>query len=81
MAAVARGGDVIMGKYAVKTRFVFEGEFEVKAESAANAKRAVDEYCSACGLKAIESQLSKGEVDWDFPVHPEKIIGRVRRVK
>jgi hypothetical protein len=68
-------------KYKVKTRFVFDGEFEIKAESAAEAKQVVEEYCSACGLRAIESQLNKDEVDWEFPVHPKKIIGRVRRIK
>jgi hypothetical protein len=69
-----------VSKYNVKTRFVFDGEFNVKAACAADARLVVDEYCSACGLKAIESQLNEGEVDWDFPVHPEKIIDRVRRI-
>jgi hypothetical protein len=78
MAAVARGGDVIMGKYSVKTRFVFEGEFILEAESADRAKEYVDQYCGAVGLKNIESPQ---EVDFEFPMHPEKIIGKVGKVK
>jgi hypothetical protein len=65
-------------KYAVKTRFVFSGVFYVKAECKAEAKEYVEKHCGLVIGGDIHSTLSDEDVDWDFPVHPDKVIGRVK---
>jgi hypothetical protein len=70
-----------MPEYKVKTKFVLEGEFNIKAENANQAREFVDQHCGLVIEGGIHSSLSADEVDWEFNVHPKKIIGRVRRVK
>ena len=67
-------------KYAIKTRFVFGGTFFIEAESRAQAWEYVEQHCGLVLGGKIHSSLPDEEVDWQFPVHPEKIIGRIRRV-
>jgi hypothetical protein len=67
-------------KYEVKTKFVFEGSFFTEADNAAQAKEFVHQHCGLVIGGDIYSALSPDEVDWDFSIHPEKIIGRTRRI-
>jgi hypothetical protein len=69
--------------YAVKTRFVFSGVFYVKAGSKAEAKEYVEKHCGLVIGGDIHSTLSDEDVNWDFPVHPDKVVGRtaLSRVK
>lgn len=61
--------------YTVKTKFVFAGEFRIKAESKEQAKEYVAKHCGLCLGGDIHSTLPSDDVDWEFSVHPEKIIG------
>jgi hypothetical protein len=63
-------------RYAVKTRFVFSGVFFVNAESATDAKERVENHCGLVLGGGVHSTLPDEDVDWDFPVHPDKVIGR-----
>jgi hypothetical protein len=67
-------------RYAVNTRFVFGGTFYVEAESKAQAWEYVDKHCGLVLGGNIHSTLSEEDADWDFPVHPETVIGRIRNV-
>jgi hypothetical protein len=67
-------------KFAVRTRFVFSGTFYVEAENKEQAKEYVDKHCGLVLGGGIHSSLPGEEVDWDFPVHPEKVIGGALRV-
>jgi hypothetical protein len=67
-------------KFAVKTCFRFTGTFHVKAHSKAQAKKYVDKHCGLVIGGTIHSSLPAEYMDWDFPVHPEKIIGAARKV-
>jgi hypothetical protein len=67
-------------KYEVKTRFIFEGTFSVEAENRAQAWEYVEENCGLVLGGNIHSTLPDEEVDWEFPVHPDKAIGRIRRI-
>ncbi len=60
--------------YTVKTKFVFEGEFYIKAESKAQAREFVGKHCGLVIGGDIHTSLPDNVVDWDFNVHPEKII-------
>jgi hypothetical protein len=63
-------------RYAVKTSFVFPGVFFVKAESKAEAKEYVEKHCGLVIGRGVHSTLPDEDVDWHFPVHPDKVIGR-----
>ena len=65
-------------KYKVPVKFVFEGEFYVDADSAAEARRIVSEECHLVMGEGIECN-DDDVTDWDFDMHSEKYIGRVRR--
>jgi len=64
-------------KYEVKTKFVFSGSFSIEAENQALAKEYVEKQCN-CVLGEISAPCT--EDYWVFPVHSEKIIGRIRRL-
>jgi hypothetical protein len=61
-------------KYTIKTKFVFEGKFYVKAKSRNQACEFVEKHCGLVMGKDIHSTLSDEVVGWDFDVHPKKII-------
>lgn len=60
--------------YTVPVKFVFEGKFFIKADSKEQAKEFADKQCGMVTNNGIHSTLSDEDVNWDFPVHPEKII-------
>jgi hypothetical protein len=60
--------------YKVKTRFVFEGFFKVKAESKKEARELVLNNCGMVMGSGIQSTLEDDDVDWDFICHPDKKI-------
>ena len=71
-----------MKSYTVKTRFVFEGAFEVQASHRQEAIRIVEEGCGVVPGGNIHTMYSKTVVsDWNFPVHPEKVIVSVKNRK
>lgn len=60
-----------MKKYRIKTKFVFEGEFIVSADNKTQAKEFVRLHCAMTESCGIHSSI---DVDWEFPLHAEKII-------
>ena len=63
-------------RYAVRTRFAFDGLFLVSAVNEARAREYVENHCGLVLDGNIHSTLSEEAVDWDFPVHPEKHVGK-----
>jgi hypothetical protein len=68
-------------RYEVKTKFVFSGHFTVETDNMDQAKEFVHKHCGMTITSGIHSTLPPDEVDWDFSIHPEKITGRIRRIK
>jgi hypothetical protein len=66
-----------MSQYAVKTRFSFTGTFFISANSKEEAREYVESHCGLILGGNIHSSLPYDAVDWDFPVHPDKAIGRI----
>ncbi|GHV89484.1 hypothetical protein AGMMS50267_18440 [Spirochaetia bacterium] len=66
-----------MKKYRVVTRFSFTGTFFVNAKNRQAAKEYVEKHCGLVIGGNIHSTLSDEDVDWEFPVHPDKTIGRI----
>ena len=68
-------------RYDVKTKFIFEGTFDIEADSPEQAKEFVEKHCGLVIGGNIHSTLPDDKVDWNFSVHPEKVIGRAKRWK
>jgi hypothetical protein len=66
-----------MNQYAVKTRLSFTGTFYISAGSREEAREFVESHCGLILGGNIHSSLPYEAVDWDFPVHPDKAIGRI----
>jgi hypothetical protein len=66
-------------RYAVKTRFTFTGFFIITAENRNQAAEYVAKHCGLVIGGDIHSSLPADEVDWDFPVHPDKAVLKVRK--
>ena len=71
-----------MKTYTVKTRFVFEGAFEVQAADRQEASRIVENECGVVLGGNIHTSAGEDTVsDWNFPIHPEKMIVSVSNRK
>jgi hypothetical protein len=68
-------GNLIMKKeFEVEVSYVFKGKFFIKAESQEEANEYAEKHCGLVLGGDIHSTLMDEDVNWDFPVHPEKII-------
>jgi hypothetical protein len=65
-------------QYAVKTRFSFTGTFFIKARNKNEAKEFVEKHCGLVLGRGIHSTLPDEDADWDFPMHPEKAVIRIK---
>jgi DNA repair protein RadC len=72
-----KGGTVMRRRYAVKTRFAFNGTFFITAGNKSEAKEFVEKHCGLVIGGNIHSTLPDDDVDWDFLVHPEKTVRRI----
>lgn len=55
-----------MKQYEVKTRFVFNGTFRVKAENREEARENVERHCGMVMGGSIHTTLNDEDIDWDF---------------
>ena len=67
-----------MRRYAVKTRFIFSGTFFITAQNKEQAKEYVEKHCGLVLNGPIHTTLPDDVAHWDFPVHPDKILGRIK---
>lgn len=62
-------------EYKIKTKFVFEGYFTVKAYDKSQAREYVEKHCGLLLGGDIHTTLpDEIIIDWIFNVHPKKII-------
>ncbi len=67
----------IMKDFKVPVKYVFEGFCEISALNKEEAKREVKENC---GMVLGDMSITSNSVrDWEFPVHPDKKILKVKR--
>ena len=57
--------------YRVKTQYIFEGVFEVLADSKEDAQQKVLQDCGLVMGGSIHSTLPDEEINWSFYTHPE----------
>jgi hypothetical protein len=65
-------------KFEVDTKFVFSGKFFVEAENKEQAREYVYKHCGLVIGGNVHSTLSEDQVNWDFYVHPDKVIGQIK---
>jgi len=74
-----------MPVFTVKTRIVFEGDFQIQADDATQASEYVEQHCGLVLGGDIHTTLRTDtedwQVDWQFPVHPTKEIISVEPVE
>ena len=63
--------------YRVRTQYIFEGVFEVVAESREEARKKVIQDCGLVMGGNVHSPLPDEEINWAFSTHPEV---RMRRI-
>ena len=63
--------------YRVKTQYIFEGVFEVLADSKENAQQKVLQDCGLVMGGSIHSTLPDEEINWVFSTHLEVKTTRV----
>ena len=64
----------------VYTQYVFDGVFDVVAESKKEALQKVLQNCGLVMGGSIHSTLPDDEINWAFDRHPNKRIGRITKV-
>ena len=63
--------------YRVRTQYVFEGVFEVVAESEEEARHKVILDCGLVMGGSIHSSLHDEEINWAFSTHPDVKTGLI----
>ena len=66
--------------YRVQTQYVFEGVFEVVAESKEDAQQKVLQDCGLVMGGSIHSTLPDNGISWAFNKHPNTRIDRITKV-
>ncbi|GHV78610.1 hypothetical protein AGMMS49944_04010 [Spirochaetia bacterium] len=68
-------------KYQIPVEFTFKGTFYVEADDAEEAKRKCKKDFGMTMSGGITTTLDQDEADWNFDVHPDKKIGRVKKAQ
>ena len=63
--------------YRVRTQYIFEGVFEVVAESRESARQKVIQDCGLVMGGNVHSTLPDEEINWVFSTPPEVRTGRI----
>jgi hypothetical protein len=67
--------------YKVKTRFIFEGEFEVYASNKEHAKECIEKHCGLVIGGNIHTSLPNEIIpNWKFSVHGDKKVIAVNKL-
>jgi len=67
--------------YRVRTQYIFDGVFDVVADSKEEARQKVLQNCGLVMDGSIHSTLPDDEINWAFDRHPNKRIDRITKVQ
>ena len=71
----------MMKKFKVPVEYRFVGNFEIMADDADQASKMVEESCGLVLDGRVRTSLpDKHNVDWECPVHTDKIVGKAIKV-
>ena len=68
-------------RFLVYTEYVFDGVFDVVAESKEDARQKVLQNCGLVMGGSIYSTLPDDEINWAFDRHPNKRIDGITKVQ
>ena len=68
-------------RFLVYTQYVFNGVFDVVAESKEEARQKILQNCGLVMGGSIHSTLPDDEINWAFDRHPNKRIDRITKVQ
>ena len=68
-------------RFLVYTEYVFDGVFDVVAESKEEARQKVLQHCELVMGGSIHSTLPDDEINWAFDRHSNKRISRITKVQ
>ena len=68
-------------RFLVYTEYIFDGVFDVVAESKKEALQKVLQNCGLVMGGSIHSTLPDDEINWAFDKHPNKHIDRITKVQ
>jgi hypothetical protein len=60
--------------YRVKTQYIFEGVFEVLAESKEDARQKILQDCGMVMGRGVHCTLPDEQINWTFDTHPQERI-------
>ncbi|MDY3103615.1 MAG: hypothetical protein SOW45_02705 [Prevotella sp.] len=63
--------------YRVRTQYIFDGVFEVVANSREDARQKVLQDCGLVMGGNIHSLLPDDDINWAFSTHPDVRMGRI----
>lgn len=63
--------------YRVRTQYIFDGVFDVVANSREEARKKVIQDCGMVMDGNVQSTLPDEEVNWAFSTHPDVRMGRI----
>ena len=66
--------------YRVRTQYIFDGVFDVVAESKEDTRQKVLQDCGLVMGGSIHCTLPDEEINWAFDRHPNKRIDRITKV-
>lgn len=64
-------------RFLVYTEYVFDGVFDVVAESKEEARQKVLQHCGLVMGGSIHSTLPDDEINWAFSAHPDVRTARI----
>ena len=67
--------------YRVRTQYIFEGVFDLVAESKEEARQKVLQDCGLVMGGSIHSTFPDDEINWAFDKHLNKRIDRITKVQ
>jgi hypothetical protein len=59
--------------------FTFKGDVQVCAEDKEQAQRLLEAEFAMVNNGGVHTTIDDEEIDWDFPVHPDKKITNLRK--
>ena len=67
--------------YRVRTQYIFDGVFDVVAESKEEARQKVIQDCGMVMGGNVHNTLPDEEINWAFDRHPNKRTDRITKVQ
>jgi len=66
--------------FEVSVTYVFKGTVQVRAETKEEALETAEKHIGMT-MNGIDTSMPEEDIDWNFPWHADKVIGRAKKIK